>query len=101
MAIAWDEVEALLADVDGVRRSGHRWTLGGRLVAREYDPTTLLVRADFDARERLVAQHPETFSITPDLEAHMKVLADLERGSVDALRQGLTEAVGLQRRGRA
>ena len=98
MAISWDDVEAVLADLDGVRRSGHRWTLGGRLVAREYDATTLLVRADFDARERLVDQHPETFSITPDLEAHMKVLADLERGSLDALRRGLAEAVDLQRR---
>jgi hypothetical protein len=98
MAISWDDVEAVLADLDGVRRSGHRWTLGGRLVAREYDATTLLVRADFDARERMVEQHPETFSITPDLEAHMKVLADLERGSVEALRLGLREAVELQRR---
>ena len=98
MAISWDEVEALLADVDGVRRKGHRWTLGGRLIARAYDATTLLVRADFDARERLVEQHPETFSITPDLEAHMKVLADLERGSVEALTIGLREAVELQRR---
>lgn len=98
MAMSWDEVEAMLGDLDGVRRSGHRWTLGGRLVAREYDATTLLVRADFDARERLVDQYPDTFSITPDLEAHMKVLADLERGSVEALRLGLREAVELQRR---
>ena len=67
-------------------------------MAREYDATTLLVRADFDSRERLVDEHPETFSITPDLEAHMKVLADLERGSLDALSRGLTEAVELQRR---
>ena len=98
MAISWDDVEALLADVAGVRRSGHRWTLGGRLIAREYDATTLLVRADFDARERLVVEHPETFSITPDLEAHMKVLADLERGSVEALAIALREAVDLQSR---
>lgn len=98
MAISWDDVEALLAALDGVRRNGHRWTLGGRLVAREYDATTLLVRADFDARERLVDQHPETFSISPDLEAHMKVLADLERVSLEALRIGLREAVELQRR---
>jgi hypothetical protein len=98
MAISWDDVAALLADLDGVRRSGHRWTLGGRLVAREYDATTLLIRADFDSRERLVDQHPETFSIAPDLEAHMKVLADLERGSVEALTIALREAVDLQSR---
>ena len=98
MAISWDDVAALLADRDGVRRSGHRWTLGGRLVAREHDATTLLIRADFDARERLVSEHPETFSITPELEAHMKVLADLERGTLDGLRRGLTEAIELQRR---
>lgn len=98
MPISWDDVAAVLADLDGVRRSGHRWTLGGRLIAREYDATTLLVRADFDARERLVVEHPETFSITPDLEAHMKVLADLERGSVEALAIALREAVDLQSR---
>ena len=98
MPISWDDVAAVLADLDGVRRSGHRWTLGGRLIAREYDATTLLVRADFDARERLIVEHPETFSITPDLEAHMKVLADLERGSVEALAIALREAVDLQSR---
>jgi hypothetical protein len=98
MAISWDDVAAMLEGLDGVRRNGHRWTLDGRLVAREHDATTLLVRADFDSREVLVDQHPETFSITPELEAHMKVLADLERGSADALRRALTEAVELQRR---
>ena len=98
MAISWDDVADLLTGLDGVRRKGRLWTYEGRLVAREYDETTLLIRADFDARERLVDQHPETFSITPDLEAHMKVLADLERGDADALRSALADAVSLQRR---
>jgi hypothetical protein len=98
MTISWDDVSEILESFERVRRSGHRWTLGGRLVAREYDATTLLIRADFDAREQLVDQHPETFSITPDLEAHMKVLADLERGSVEALTIALREAVDLQSR---
>jgi hypothetical protein len=98
VAIPWDDVAAMLDDLDGVRRQGRRWTVDGRLVAREHDPTTLLVRSDFDAREHLVDEHPATFSIPPDLEAHMKVLVDLERGDATALRTALDQAVALQRR---
>ena len=45
----------------------------------------------------LVDQHPETFSVTPPLEAHMKVLADLVRGDADVIARELREAWELQR----
>ena len=97
-----DQVAEHLAGLDGVRerrRDGRRgWYVGGRLVARVEDDETIVVRSDLPARERLVDAHPDTFSVTPPLEAHMKVLADLRRGDPAAIRAALTAAWELQRR---
>ena len=95
------EVAALVEALEGVRRTERdgllHWSVGGRLVARQEDAETLLVRSDFDDRERLVDAHPETFSVPPRLEGHMKVLADLRRGDPDAIRAAVTAAWELQR----
>jgi len=74
-----------------------RWHVGNRLVARQEDATTLVVRADFDDRERLLEEHPESFSVPPRIEGHQKVLADLRRGDPDAVRRAVTQAWELQR----
>ena len=96
-----DQVRDHLAGLDGVReqrRDGRPgWYVGGRMVARVEDEETLVVRSDFAERERLVDDHPDTFSVTPPLEAHMKVLADLRRGDDAAIRAALTAAWELQR----
>jgi hypothetical protein len=93
-----------LRGLDGVREleSGglRRWYVDGRLVARQEDEQFLVVRADFDDRERLLTLHPETFSVPPRMEAHQKVLADTSRGNPDAIRAALTAAWELQRRGK-
>ena len=97
-----ERVRDHLAGLDGVkeqRRAGRTgWYVGGRMVARVEDDETLVVRSGFFERERLVDAHPDTFSVTPPLEAHMKVLADLRRGDDAAIRSALTSAWELQRR---
>ena len=75
-----------------------RWYVDDRLVARQQDAETLVVRSDFTDRERLVEVHPTTFSVTPRIEGHQKVLADTRRGDLDAVRDALTAAWELQRR---
>ncbi len=96
-----DDVRRHLTGLDGVkeqRRDGRTgWYVGGRMVARVEDDETLVVRSELDAREALVDAHPDTFSVTPPLEAHQKVLADLRRGDPVAVRDALTAAWELQR----
>lgn len=96
-----DAVRVHLAGLAGVkeqRRDGRTgWYVAGRMVARVEDDETLVVRSSFDDRERLVDAHPDTFSVSPPLEAHLKVLADLRRGDASAIRAALTAAWELQR----
>ncbi|MGG5259614.1 hypothetical protein [Phycicoccus avicenniae] len=98
----WREVEGLLDGLDGVRLKedprGRRWCVGQRLVARQVDDSTLLVRCAFGPREELLAAHPETFSVRPELEAHEKVLADVSAGDLGALGAALRAAWEMQRR---
>ncbi|AKU18801.1 hypothetical protein VV02_10110 [Luteipulveratus mongoliensis] len=97
-------IESHLAALEDVRRHddrrGVRWCVSNRLVARRVDDSTLLIRSDFDDRETLLEQHPETFSVRPELEAHMKVLADVREGDIEAVCAALTAARDLQRRAR-
>jgi hypothetical protein len=87
--------------LDGVRErvsSGRRgWYWSGRLVARQDDDESVVVRCDFDARERLLVAHPETFSVPPRLESHQKVMVDLLRGREDVALAAVTAAWELQR----
>ena len=96
------EVSEHLSTLTGVReqrRDGRTgWYVDGRLVARLEDDETLLVRSEFTDREHLVETLPDTFSVTPRMESHMKVLADLRRGDPDAIRAAITAAWELQRR---
>jgi hypothetical protein len=54
-----------------------RWTLDGRLVARQLDAESIVVRIGFAERERLLAAHLDTFFVPPRFDAHMKVVARL------------------------
>ncbi len=74
------------------------WYVDDRLVARLEDPTTLTIRATFAGRERLLADHPETFGVPPAMEKHFKVQAVLDHGNDDAIRAAITAAYDLQRR---
>lgn len=98
----WPEVEAFLEGLDAVKvhhdGRGRRWCVRNRLVARQVDESTLLVRAAFDVREDLLDRYPGTFSVRPNLKAHMKVLADVEGGDVAAVCAALRAAWEMQTR---
>jgi hypothetical protein len=96
-----DDVAAAAARLDDVReavRGGRRgWYLDGRLVAREAGRGLLLGRCGFDERERLLDAAPRVFLVTPPMEAHMKVLVDLDEVTAEQLDDVLGAAADLQR----
>ncbi|MEO6585545.1 MAG: hypothetical protein ABIN90_04475 [Knoellia sp.] len=77
-----DEIDAFATALEGCKRRGHpgrvAWYVDDRLVVRQDEPGTVMVRVGFDDRESLLAAYPETFGVPPHWEAHMKVQADLE-----------------------
>ena len=97
-----DGFNQLAMSLDGVRRSSGvgaaRWTYQGRLVARQQDPTHVVVRVPFDVRDALVRKHPEAFVVPTRFEKHMKVLVDLERASDGAIEEAVVAAWDLQAR---
>jgi len=98
------ELERLAAhalSLEGVRErrtEGRRgWYRHGRLVARQEDAESVVVRCGLLDRERLLLDHPETFSVPPRLESHQKVMVDLTRGDEEVARAAVTAAWELQR----
>jgi hypothetical protein len=73
------------------------WRYHGRLVARQLDDTHLVIRADFDYRDSLLRQFPETFSVPTRYIKHMMVVADLAKGDAGAIEDALEAAWRLQR----
>lgn len=96
-----DEVDSFARSLPGCKRKGTAahpaWYVDDRLVARLVDPGELLVRADFAERDRLLAEHPETFGVPPRYEKHQKVQA-LLAGDPAAIREAIRLAWELQRR---
>ncbi len=94
---AFDELATSLA---GVRRRSvdgkARWQCRGRLVAREFDATHVVVRVPFDVRDALLHQYPEVFSVPPRFAKHMMVIADLDAGDDGAVEDAVTSAWRLQ-----
>ncbi|HVC21858.1 MAG TPA: hypothetical protein VNH82_00225 [Candidatus Dormibacteraeota bacterium] len=74
-----------------------QWRYHGRLVARQLDKTHLVIRADFDYRDFMLRQFPETFSVPTRYIKHMMVVADLARGHPGAIADALEAAWQLQR----
>jgi len=96
-----DEVRALLGAYVDVREKDCAglagWYVRDRLVARQLDADSVLVRADLDARERLLEDHPATFSVPPRMEGHEKIVVELPAADPEGVRRALAEAVELQR----
>jgi len=96
-----DEVRAVLAAYRDVKEKDCAglagWYVRDRLVARQLDSDSVLVRADFDARERLLEDYPTTFSVPPRMEGHQKFVVELPAADPDGVRRALAEAVELQR----
>ncbi|EAP98227.1 hypothetical protein JNB_14723 [Janibacter sp. HTCC2649] len=97
-----DEIDAFATSLPGCKRKGHpgrvAWYVDDRLVVRQDEPGTVLVRVGFDDRERLLAAYPETFGVPPRWEAHLKVQADLD-GDSAAICEAIRLAWASQRRG--
>lgn len=75
------------------------WRYHGRLVARQIDAAHLVIRADFDYRDSLLRQFPDTFSVPARYIKHMMVVADLARGDAGAIEDALEAAWQLQQSG--
>ncbi|WP_265444120.1 hypothetical protein [Flexivirga meconopsidis] len=95
-----EEIDAFTRTLAGCKRKGHSgrvaWFVDDRLVVRQDEPGTVLVRVDFADRERLLDAHPDTFGVPPRWERHQKVQADLD-GDADAIRTAIRLAWEMQR----
>ena len=98
-----EQIDAYATSLAGCKRKGHpgrvAWYVDDRLVVRQDEPGTVLVRVGFEDRERLLTEHPDTFGVPPRWEAHRKVQADLD-GDADAIRRAIRMAWDMQRRDR-
>ena len=97
-----EDVGRVAESLQGVKRKGTEarpaWYVDDRLVVRWLDESSVVVRSDFAARERLLADHPDTFTLPPRFEGHMKVVVELDRADPAALERAIAEAVELQRK---
>jgi hypothetical protein len=85
----------------GVRRTVKHglteWRYHGRLVARQLDDGHIVIRTNFEYRDWLMHQFPETFSVPTRYIKHMMVVADLARGDAGAIQDAFEAAWNLQR----
>ena len=97
-----EDVGRIAESFPGVKRKGTdsrpAWYVDDRLVVRWLDESSVVVRAGFDGRERLLADHADTFTLPPRFESHMMVVVELDRADPAAFERGISEAVELQRR---
>src|SRR5215469_3282793 len=95
------DVARLAEALAGVRLTASgglaQWRYHGRLVARQLDDAHLVIRADFDYRDSLLRQFPETFSVPARYLKHMMVVADFATGDAGAIEDALNAAWQLQR----
>ena len=88
--------------LDGVREKSCagllRWYVDNRLVARQLDRGSVVIRSDFPDRERLLQRHPATFTVPPRFERHMMVVVELGDADADAVACAIESAWRLQRR---
>jgi hypothetical protein len=96
-----DDVARLAEALAGVRLTAPQglaeWRFHGRLVARQLDHAHVVIRADFDYRDFILRQFPETFSVPTRYLKHMMVVADLAGGDPGAIEDALEAAWQLQR----
>ena len=96
-----DDVARLAEAFAGVRRTARdglaEWRYRGRLVVRQLDDMHVVIRADFDYRDAILRQFPQTFTVPPRYRKHMMVVADLASGEPSAIEDALEAAWQLQR----
>ena len=72
--------------------------MNNRLVVRLHDPNTLVIRVPLSKRESLLERYPDSFGVPPQMEAHHKVEAYLDRAEPPAVRTAIEFAWEMQRR---
>jgi len=84
------ELDAVASALPGVRRRTQdglwRWQCRGRLLARQLDDSSVVVRVPFDVRDLLLRESPDVFHVPTRFAKHMMVVADLaadDRGAVE------------------
>ena len=94
------DVSRLAAQLTGVaeryRNGVLEWRYRGRLVARQLDDSSVVIRSSFELRDFLLQSFPETFSVPDRYTKHMMVVADLENGNADAVEDAVIGAWELQ-----
>jgi hypothetical protein len=95
IGVTFDDVRRIAADLPGVEE-GTAWgvpalKLRGRFVAcmashKSAEPNTLVVRLDFDQRDALIADAPETYYLKPHYVGYESVLVRLSQINLEALR---------------
>lgn len=100
LLVKLDDISRLAQQLEGVsesRRDGLlNWRYHGRLVARQLDDSHIVIRSSFEFRDFLLQAFPETFSVPRRWAKHMMLVADLERGSADAVEDAVIGAWELQ-----
>jgi hypothetical protein len=95
------DVSVIALALDGVKESRakglRKWTVGGRLVARQYDSASIVVQTRFGERNRLVAEHPDVCSVPLRFDVDMKVVLRLPDAEPDLVADALQAAWSLQR----
>jgi len=96
-----DDVSRVALSLAGVRESSAagrlRWSLDGRLVARQIDDESIVIRTGFAEREHILLAHPNTFFVPPRYDAHMMVVARLSDADPAAVAAAIHAAWDLQR----
>jgi hypothetical protein len=99
-----EDVSRAALDLEGVRESSVkgrlRWTLAGRLVARQIDDSSIVIRTGFAEREQLLLTYPSIFFVPPRFDAHMMVVAELANADPAVVEEAVQAAWDLQRSGR-
>jgi hypothetical protein len=94
------DLSRLAAQLDGVserRRDGLLdWRYRGRLIARQVDESSVVIRASFEFRDFLLQSFPETFTVPKRFAKHMMIVADLEKGNANAVEDAVIGAWELQ-----
>jgi hypothetical protein len=96
-----EEVVQYVESLPQVKRKGTEsqpaWYVHDRLVVRQQDPQTLVIRVPLSEREPLLAAYPDAFGVPPRMEAHHKVEAYLEQAEPQAVRTAIDLAWEMQR----
>ncbi|TQM55198.1 hypothetical protein [Humibacillus xanthopallidus] len=95
-----EEVVRYVESLPHVKRKGTEaqpaWYVHDRLVVRQQDSQTLVIRVPLSRRESLLEEYPDTFGVPPRMEAHHKVEAYLEQAEPQAVRTAIDLAWEMQ-----